>query len=38
MWKVYDKGDNDANDDNDYDGQRTIFDQKSLIKPSAQVS
>ena len=31
IWKVYD------NDDND-DGQRTNFDQKSLLEPSAQVS
>ena len=31
MWKVYD------NDDND-DGQRTNFDQKSSLEPSAQVS
>ena len=30
MWKVYDN-----NDDND-DGQRTNFDQKSSLEPSAQ--
>ena len=30
MWKVY--------DDNDDDGQRTNFDQKSSLEPSAQVS
>ena len=32
MWKVYD------NDDNNDDGQRTNFDQKSSFEPSAQVS
>ena len=33
MWKVY------PNDDNDNDdGQRTNFDQKSSLEPSAQVS
>ena len=34
MWKVYDN----ANDNNDNDGQRTNFDQKSLLEPLAQVS
>ena len=29
LWKVY---------DNDNDGERTHFDQKSLLKPSAQIS
>ena len=33
MWKVYD---ND-NNDNDDDGQRTNFDQKCSLEPSAQV-
>ena len=33
MWKVYD---NDNNDNDD--GQRTNFDQKSSLEPSAQVS
>ena len=31
MWKVYDNANND-------DGQRTNCDQKSHLKPSAQVS
>ena len=34
MWKVYENA--DANDDNDR--QRTNFDQKSSLEPSAQVS
>ena len=33
MWKVYA---NDDNDDDDDDGQRTNFDQKSLLEPSAK--
>ena len=46
MWKVYDNN-NDANDDNNDanednndndDWQRTNFDQKSSLEPSAQVS
>ena len=41
MWKVYDNNansdDEDNNDDND-DRQRTNFDQKSSLEPSAQVS
>ena len=32
MWKVYDK------DNNDNDGQRTYFDQKSSLEPKAQVT
>ena len=35
MWKVY-INDNDNN--NDDDGQRTNFDQKTLLEPFAQVS
>ena len=35
MWKVYEDNDND---DNANDGQRTNFDQKSSLEPSAQVS
>ena len=34
MLKVYDN----ANDDDDNDGQRTNFDQKSSLEPLAQVS
>ena len=34
MWKVYD---NDAADDDD-DGQRTNFEQKTLLEPSAHVN
>ena len=34
MWKV---NDNDNNDDNEDDGQRTHFDQKSSLKPLGQV-
>ena len=34
MWNVY----NDKDDDNEADGQRTNFDQKSSLKPLAQVS
>ena len=39
MWKVYDNDniDND-NDNNDDDGQRTNFDLKRSLEPSAQVS
>ena len=41
MWKVYDNNanndDEDNNDDND-DRQRTNFDQKSSLEPSAQMS
>ena len=36
MWKVYDNA-ND-NDDNENDGQRTNFDQKSSLEPSAEMS
>ena len=38
MWKVYNNAKfvNDNNDDND--GQRTNFDQKSSLEPLAQVS
>ena len=42
MWKVYDDDDNDNddndNDNNDNDRQRTNFDQKNSLEPSAQVS
>ena len=34
MCKVYDNNDNN---DNNNDGQRTNFDQKILLEPSAQV-
>ena len=37
MWKVYDNDDDNDEDDNDA-GQRTNFDQKSSLEPSAQVS
>ena len=36
MWKVYDTDDDDDNNDND--GQRTNWDQKMSLEPSAQVS
>ena len=35
MWKVYNANDND---DNNNEGQRTNFDQKSSREPLAQVS
>ena len=38
MWKVYDKDNNDAKEDDNDDGQWTNFDQKSLLEPSAQVT
>ena len=37
MGKVYDNKNNDEND-GDNDGQRTNFDEKSSLEPSAQVS
>ena len=49
MWKVYENANNNANNNdndnnndnnnnNDNDGQRTNFDHKSLLEPSAQLS
>ena len=37
MWKVYDN-DDDTDNANNADGQRTNFDQKRSLEPSAQVS
>ena len=40
MWNGYDNKNDDDNDDNDNndDGQRTNFDRKSSLEPSAQVN
>ena len=38
MWKVYDNDAYKDDDNNNEDGQRTNFDQKSSLEPSAQVS
>ena len=37
MWKVYDNDDN-YEDNNDDNGQQTIWDQKRSLEPSIQVS
>ena len=38
MWKVYDNANDNANAYDVNDWQRTNFDQKSSLEPSAQVS